>query len=87
LAVEILGAAVVAGFGIVRGGLWVFTGLGAAVSLVFALEAIERRSRGERCRSCGREAAVRRVGRRRTGYARFRCRYCHDEQWGTIPER
>ena len=44
------------------------------------------RARRESCGSCGRERAMKRVGRRKTGYVKMRCTFCGAEKTAAIEE-
>lgn len=85
-ATNVIGAAFVLYFVIAAGGNWLGVGISVVVWLILSLDAIEHRLRRERCTRCGRENAMRLIGRRRIGFVRLRCRYCGAKRWGTIPE-
>jgi hypothetical protein len=85
-AASLTGAAVVVGVAIASGGNWLPIAAGAVGWVLMSFTAIEHRVRRRRCKACGREDAMRRVGRRRIGYVRMQYRYCGAKSWGTIPE-
>ena len=45
------------------------------------------RYRRQRCDSCGRKWAMRKLSRREYGYVRLECRHCGARKRGTIPEK
>ena len=69
---------------------WLFWAIILALVMVagtFAERIVELGYRRRRCHKCDRAWALKRVlGERRSGYVRFRCKYCGAKRWKVIED-